>query len=195
MHLILYGSEGSGKGTQAKLLSKLLGLPIYNAGDLVREAATKDEGPIGDVCREALSFGEYLSDSDIFLLFGKKLKSTQAKKGFILDGFPRTLAQAKFLLKKTAKYGYKIDKLIYLKISDKEAFVRLSKRKRKLYHGSQVSHDTPERIRRRLNMYHKQEGPLLNFFRKKNLLLEINATKPIKGVFAALVKRLQIADS
>lgn len=192
MHLVLYGPEGCGKGTQAELLAKILKLKIYTSGDLVREAATKNSGSIGQECRNALAEGRYVSDATMYLLWEKKLKSKQAQKGFILDGFPRTLNQAKFLFGKSADYGYKIDKIIHFNIGKREILTRLIKRKRKLFSGSRISHDTPRRIEQRLKMYYQQEKELLNFFRQKKILLEVNGNQSIKEVFASIIKRLQV---
>lgn len=192
MHLVIYGPEGSGKGTQAKLLGELLKLPIYSTGDLVRETATKDKGRLGESCRKILTQGYYLSDREIFILLRNKLKTKEAKEGFILDGFPRTLKQAKFLLKEVKKYGYQIDRFIYLNITDKEAMKRLVKRKRKLYEGSCELHDTPKRIMQRLKIYRDQEKEILGLFRKKNIILSVDGSKTQDKVFSTVIKGLNI---
>lgn len=190
MHLIIYGPEGSGKGTQAELLSKQLKLPIYTSGDLVRERAKNDPGRLGDVCRQALKEGKYVKDEDMFLLWGNILKSDEAKKGFILDGFPRTLSQAKFLLLETNKNGYSVDKVIFLNLTDEVSIERLSKRARKLFEGSSINHDDPERVKARLNIYRKEEKPLLEFFRGKGMLLEIDASGTIEKIQKEIFDKL-----
>src|SRR3989344_4312194 len=106
MHLIIFGPEGSGKGTQAQLLSKKLNLPIYTSGDLVRQAASKDKGTLGEVCRIALSTGTYVHDQTMYALWELNLRTNEAKKGFILDGFPRNVAQARYLIDKLEEFGY-----------------------------------------------------------------------------------------
>ena len=83
MHVIFYGPEGAGKGTQAKLLSKEFTLPILTSGDLVRDAATNDKGIIGEVCREALAEGKYVADSEMFVLWKWRLKEEDAKGDWI----------------------------------------------------------------------------------------------------------------
>ena len=194
MHLVIYGSEGSGKGTQAKLLSGKLGVPIYTSGDLVREEAIKEKGVLGDVCRKALSAGTYVADEHMFLLWGNKLKSEEAQRGFILDGFPRTVHQAAFLFQKGEEAGYDIDKVIYLKLTDEEAVERLVKRDRKLYEGSTISHDSPERVRVRLSQFRKEEEKIITFFRKKNMLLEVNGANTREKVFEDILTGLRVEE-
>src|SRR4030043_2176235 len=132
MHIVFYGPEGSGKGTQAKLLVEKLNLPILTSGDLVRDAAANDKGIIGEVVRLSLHEGKYVADSEMFVLWKWRLKDEDAKGGWIMDGFPRNVEQAKFLDDKISKYGYKIEKVIYLHISEEESLRRLKKRARPL---------------------------------------------------------------
>jgi adenylate kinase len=193
MHLIIYGPEGSGKGTQGKMVAEKFGLPIYTSGDLVRDAAEHDKGLIGEACRKALSEGRYVPDSEMYVLWKNKLKSEEAIKGFLLDGFPRNIRQAKFLTRKISKYGYDIDTMIYLTLTDEEATKRLVKRNRKLFEGSTESHDSPERVQHRLQIYREQEAELLKFFKEQNKVLEVNANQPAEQVFADIVKGLGVA--
>lgn len=190
MHLIIYGPEGSGKGTQAKHLSEKYGLPIITSGDLVRQTAATERGKLGTDCRQALSTGKYVSDETMFVLWKNKLTEPSAAKGFILDGFPRNLAQSKFLIDTSGSCGYEIDKFIYIKISNDEAYKRLIKRNRKLFEGSSVSHDTPERIALRLNTYRREEKKVLDYFRKTGKLLEIPGEKSVEEVFQSIVDSL-----
>jgi adenylate kinase len=192
MHLVIYGPEGSGKGTQAKLLSEKLNLPIYTSGDIVREKAAKDQGFLGQSCRQALKEGKYVPDEIMFILWEDKLKQAD-KKGFILDGFPRTLKQAKFLIEKTARYGYQPDMLIHLHLDDDTAVARLSLRKRTLYKGSKILHDDPKRVKQRLAIFRKQEKLILDFFRKRNLLLEVDGKGTVEEVFSKIYMGLGLS--
>jgi len=192
MHLVFYGPEGSGKGTQAKLLSEKLGVPILTAGDLVRHEAESSKSALGDMCRKVLSEGKYLPDKQINLLLARKLTSEKESKGFILDGFPRTFEQAKFLEKVLHKVGTKLDKFIYLKLSDDEAVERLAKRKRTLFGGSNINHDTPQRVKQRLNVYRKKEKDVLRFYRPKNITLQVDASKKVNEIFDDIVSGLNI---
>ena len=190
MHLIIYGPEGSGKGTQCKNLKEKFGLPIYTSGDLVRETALKDKGILGKACRKALLEGKYVPDRAIFQLWKNKLKTRQARSGFILDGFPRNINQAKFLLDEISNYGYQIDKVIYLKLTNKEAMKRLVARGRPLFKGSRLTHDTPRRISQRLDAYRASEKELVSFFKEKNLLLEVDGTGSIEEIFNNIIVRM-----
>ena len=101
------------------------------------------------------------------------------------------MIQAEFLLTKIKESDYAIDRVIYLKISDEEAIKRLSLRKRQLFAGSSVVHDTPERIKSRLSVYREKEKDLLDFFLRKNLLTEINGEQTIEKIFQDIVVSLQ----
>lgn len=192
MHLIIYGPEGSGKGTQAKLLGEYLHLPIYTAGDLVRNAAINDKGKLGIAAKLALTSGIYLSDKEMFSLLQKQIATSEAKKGFILDGFPRTKQQGESLLKEVNKFGFQINKLIYLKLSDREAKKRLIKRRRPIFPGSKLLHDTPERIGKRLETYRKLEKEVIKLFNTKGLLLIVNGNNTPEKVFKDIQKGLNL---
>lgn len=187
MHIVFFGPEGSGKGTQAKLLSDLLHLPILTSGDLVRDAATHDKGIIGEVCRQALSEGKYVADSEMFVLWKWRLKEEDAKGGWIMDGFPRNVEQAKFLDDKLDKYGYKVEKVIYLNLSEDESMRRLIKRARPLHEGSSELHDSPERIKQRLAIYKDGEKNVLAYYRQLGVLVEVNADMSIEDVHNQIV--------
>ena len=187
----MYGPEGSGKGTQAKYLSELLHIPILTSGDLVRDAATNDKGMIGDVCREALSEGKYVADSEMFVLWKRRLKQDDAKNDWIMDGFPRNVDQALFLDDKLSKYGYKVEYVFYLNISEEESLRRLIKRARPLHPGSTELHDSPERIRNRLRIYKEGEMHVLDYYKKQGVLTEINAEADVDTVRLEIAGHLQ----
>ena len=191
MHIVFYGPEGSGKGTQAKLLGGVLTLPILTSGDLVREAAANDQGIIGEVCREVLQTGKYVPDSEMFVLWKHRLKRDDANKNWIMDGFPRNVEQAKFLDDKLDKYGYKVDKVFYLNLSEEESYRRLIKRGRPLHPGSSELHDSPERIKQRLEIYKSGEKDVLDYYRQKGVLVEINADQSVEDVHAEILRHVQ----
>lgn len=191
MHIVFYGPEGSGKGTQAKLLSEILKLPILTSGDLVRDAATNDKGIIGDVCRQALTEGKYVADSEMFVLWKWRLKEDDASDNWIMDGFPRNVEQAKFLNEKLDKYGYKVDKVFYLNLSEEESYRRLIKRGRPLHEGSSELHDSPERIKQRLEIYKEGEKDVLDYYRQRGVLIEVNADQSIEDVHRDIMKHLE----
>lgn len=191
MHIVLFGPEGSGKGTQAKLLSNKLGIPILTSGDLVRDAAANDKGIIGEVCRQALSEGKYVADSEMFVLWKWRLKDEDAKGGWIMDGFPRNVEQAQFLDDKIDKYGYKIEKVFYLDLPQVQSYKRLIARGRPLHSGSSELHDSPERIKQRLSIYKEGERAVLEYYKQKGVLATINANQSVEDVHHAIVTSLQ----
>lgn len=190
MHIVFYGPEGSGKGTQAKLLADALKLPILTSGDLVRDAATGDKGIIGEVCRQALSEGKYVADSEMFVLWKWRLKEDDAKDNWIMDGFPRNVDQAKFLDDKLEKYGYNVDRVFYLNLSEAESYKRLIARGRPLHSGSSELHDSPERIKQRLEIYKLGEQAVLAYYREKGVLFEVNADQTIEDVHKQIMSHV-----
>jgi adenylate kinase len=190
MHVVFYGPEGSGKGTQAKLLADKLHLPILTSGDLVRDAATNDKGIIGEVCRQALHEGKYVADSEMFVLWKWRLKEEDAKGGWIMDGFPRNLEQAKFLDDKIDKYGYKVEACIYLRLPEEESYKRLAARARPVHEGSSELHDSPERIKSRLAIYKEGEKDVLEYYRLQGILIEVDANLPVEEVHNEILKKI-----
>ena len=190
MHILMYGPEGSGKGTQAKLLSEKLGVSILTSGDLVREAATYDKGHIGNVCRLALREGKYVADVDMYTLWERKIVEYGTKSGWIMDGFPRNVEQARFLDENLQRLESKIDVVIYLNISEEESLKRLIKRARPLHPGSTELHDSPERIKKRLAVYKTGQKGLLDYYKNKGILLEISAEKSVEDVHKDILSHL-----
>ncbi|MBI2404633.1 nucleoside monophosphate kinase [Candidatus Gottesmanbacteria bacterium] len=189
MHIVFFGPEGSGKGTQAKLLSEKLHSAILTSGNLVRDAAANDKGIIGEVCRQALAEGKYVADSEMFVLWKWRLKDEDARNGWIMDGFPRNVEQAKFLEDKLSKHGFKIDKVIYLALSEEESYRRLISRGRPLHPGSSELHDSPERIKQRLEIYKQGEQAVLDYYKNQGVLVEINADQSIEDVHKDIMKQ------
>jgi len=186
----MYGPEGAGKGTQAKLLSEKLKLPILTSGDLVREAAEHDTGIIGDACRKALTEGKYVPDSEMFVLWKRRLKRDDARDNWIMDGFPRNVQQATFLDQKLQKYGYKIEYVFYLELSEAESYRRLIKRARPLHNGSNELHDSPERIKNRLTIYETNRQPVLDYYKQQGVLIRVNGDQSVDGVHKEIMAKI-----
>jgi adenylate kinase len=182
MHIVVYGPEGSGKGTQATILSNKLHLPVYTSGDLVRTMAASGDGELGKACKDALEKGTYVSDAHMYALWEDRLQTPEAKSGFVLDGFPRTLAQAEFLTTKVKEIGYAIDKVVYIRLSNEESIKRLALRDRKLFVGSTESHDSPDRVMKRLTTYRQQEALLVAYYNKAGILLEIDGIGTVEEI-------------
>ncbi len=191
MHIVFYGPEGSGKGTQAKLLAEKLHVPILTSGDLVRDAATNDKGIIGEVCKQSLEEGKYVADSEMYVLWKWRLKEDDAKGAWIMDGYPRNIEQAKFLDDKIDKYGYKVEFVIYLKVPEDVSYERLMKRGRPAYSGSSELHDSPERIKSRLVIYKESEQAVLDYYKTTGVkLVEVDANKSIEEVHSEIMKHI-----
>lgn len=180
MNIIFYGPEGSGKTTQGRLLAEKLGVPHLVSGDLVRRMAELDKGIMGDICREALSSGHYVADSEMFVLWKARLKDEDTQNGWVIDGFPRNMSQAEFLADKLDKYNQVVDKVFYLKVSEDESIRRLTSRGRKLSDGS--LHDSPELIRERLKRYKEQEADVLSYYNNMGVLVEIDGERSIEEI-------------
>jgi adenylate kinase len=189
MYIIFYGPEGSGKTTQAKMLAKFLKLPYLGSGDLVRHYAARDKGIMGDVCREALSIGHYVADSEMFVLWKQRLKEDDVQAGWVLDGFPRNDSQADFLEDKLDKYGQKITAVFYIQVTEKTSIERLAKRARRSPDGS--LHDEPKKIRERLRLYKKGEQGVLRLYKKKGVLQSIDGERTIKQIYKDILQRIK----
>ncbi len=187
-NIIFYAPEGAGKSTQAKMLADKLGVPLQISGDLVRRMAEKDQGLMGDICRETLSSGHYVGDSEMFVLWKARLKDADMQNGWVIDGFPRNMTQAEFLADKLDKYGKRVDLVIYLNVSEDVSISRLLKRGRKLSDGS--LHDSEALIRERLKRYKAEEADVLNYYRQSGVLVEMNGEQDIEAVHTEIMSHL-----
>lgn len=177
MKLILIGIQGSGKSTQGNLLSKKYKIPYLSSGHIFREIA-KEKTKLGRYVKETMNAGYLLPDNKTLTIVEEYLKYPQYGKSFILDGFPRTVNQAE-------EFSHKIDKVFYLKVSDKEALWRLS------YRNDTLREDeTLTAVRKRIELFHKVTEPVLDYYKSKNLLVEINGEKKIQEVFNDIIKHL-----
>jgi len=189
MYIIFYGPEGSGKSTQAKLLAEKIDLPYLGSGNLVRKYAKEDQGIMGEVCRESLAVGHYVPDSEMYVLWKKRLKNPELQKGWVLDGFPRNPSQADFLDDKLDKYGKKVDIVFYINISEQESIQRLLKRGRRSPDGS--LHDSLDKIKERLKRYQKGEKEVLELYRSKGVLKEVDGERAIEEIHRDILKEVR----
>lgn len=187
-NIIFYAPEGAGKSTQAKMLADKLGIPLQISGDLVRRMAETDKGLMGDICRETLSSGHYVGDSEMFVLWKARLKDADMQSGWVIDGFPRNMTQAEFLADKLDKYGKIVDFVFYLQVREEVSINRLLKRGRKLQDGS--LHDSEELIRERLRRYHAEEEAVLAYYRAAGVLVEINGEQDIESVHSEIMSHI-----
>jgi adenylate kinase len=203
MNLIFLGQQGAGKGTFAQYLSKTKGLTQISAGDLLREEVKK-ETELGRKVKEIINKGLLVPDELIAKIIEKKIEEEKSK-GFILDGYPRTLKQAELLEKILQKLSIKINAVINFCVSDKTTFERIGGRLtcikcNRVYHkkfippkkegecdscgGKLITRedDKTEAIKKRLEEYNKQTKPLIEYYTKKGLLKEINAEPAFEEV-------------
>lgn len=213
MRLIMLGAPGSGKGTQAQRLSELFGVPQISTGDLFREAV-KNQTPLGREAKSYMDQGKLVPDEVVVGMVEERLKESDARSGFILDGFPRTLAQADALDQLLNKDGTKIDKVIEIQVDDEEVIKRLSGRRtcsscNAMYHIEfnppkeqgicdrcggklyQRDDDREDVIRSRLKVYHSQTSPLVDYYQKKGIMVKVNGVGDINRVFENIVKTIK----
>lgn len=170
MKIILIGIQGSGKSTQGNLISEKYKIPYLSSGHIFREIA-KDKTKLGRYVKETMNAGYLIPDSKTLTIVEEYLKKPTYKKGYILDGFPRTVPQAR-------AFKEKIDKVFYLEVSDKEALWRLS------YRNDVLREDeTLMALRKRIELFHEVTKPVIEYYRKKKVLVEVNGEKNIEGVF------------
>lgn len=178
MNIIILGPPGSGKGTQAELIAKDLGISLFNAGDLLHYTSKEDTSE-GRKIREIMDSGGLVDDKLVLNLVEKHLKGEEHQKSVIIDGFPRSLWQAQ-------NFSSPIDYAIYLKVSDEENKKRLIKRGRR--------DDEPNLIDKRLGLYHRQTEPILDYYRQKGILIEVDGERPIEIIFKDTMGRLKVDD-
>jgi adenylate kinase len=200
MRIVLLGPPGAGKGTQARRLSDRYGLPVIGTGDIFREHVAR-QTPLGQAAKEFMDRGDYVPDEIAVGMVLDRLDQPDAREGFILDGFPRTVPQAKALEDALAAAGRPLSAVLNFRISDEVAVKRLMGRLvcpncGRVYNlatkpprvpricdvcGHQLesrSDDDEPTIRRRLDVYRRQTQPLVLYFWERGLLREIDAEAP-----------------
>ncbi len=183
MMLILFGPPGAGKGTQAARLVARHGLAHISTGDMLR-AAVAAGSELGRQVKTIMDRGELVPDELILALVRERLQQPDCARGVILDGFPRTLAQAEALDRLLAELGRRIDAVIALEVPDEVLIARIENRIRET--GGARSDDNVDTLKRRLEVYHQQTRPLLDYYRGKGLLYEVDGTRTIEEVARAI---------
>ena len=186
MNLLLLGPQGSGKGTQARRISAEYGIPHIATGDKLR-AAIASGTPLGLEVKPILDRGELVPDELIIDLIRERLEAPDAADGFVLDGFPRTMGQADALDSMLREIGRELTVVFALQVSDEICIERLLKRARE----EQRPDDTPEAIRRRLELYHRETEPLIEHYRTLGVLIPIHADGTPNEVFAEIQAALE----
>jgi len=186
VNILLLGPQGSGKGTQAKRIAEEYGLAHIATGDMLR-AAIAAQTPLGRVVKPIVERGDLVPDELMVNLIRERLDDEDTREGFILDGFPRTMAQAEALDSMLSEIGRDLDIVFELQINDDVAVDRLGKRA--VEEGR--TDDTPDAIARRLSEYHEKTEPLVGYYRLRGNLVGIHGNKPIDDVFSEIQEALQ----
>ena len=212
MKLILLGAPGAGKGTQAEVLCKKLGIPSISTGNILR-AAIKDGTPTGLKAKSYIDAGKLVPDEVIIGIVNERLSQDDCAKGYILDGVPRTIAQAEAL----EKAGIQFDAVVSIEISEDEILRRMSGRRVCEACGSsynvealpprvegicdncggkliQRKDDTPETVRERLKVYHTETEPLVGFYADRGLLRRVAVTDTKEATTQAILAALGIQE-
>lgn len=219
LNLILLGPPGSGKGTQGERLQEDFQLPYYATGDILR-GAVRDSTELGQTAQEYMDRGDLVPDEVIIGVICERLEGPDAADGFILDGFPRTTGQADALYAEMQKLGRRITTTILIEVSDEEVMRRLGGRRTCVKNGH-IFHldfdppknegvcdvcgarlvtredDKPETISHRLTQYHEKTAPLIEYYRERGQLTEVDGDRPpdqVGNKIRALLATLRIAD-
>jgi adenylate kinase len=185
LNILLLGPQGSGKGTQAKRISAEYGIPHVATGDMLREAIAAGT-ELGRRVKPILARGDLVPDEDMISLIRERLSRDDTAEGFVLDGFPRTMAQAEALDAMLREIGRELTIVFELQLPEEVCIERLLRRARL---EGRVD-DTPEVVRRRLELYHRETEPLIEHHRATGKLVGIHADRPIPEVFAEIQEAL-----
>jgi adenylate kinase len=182
LNVLLLGPQGAGKGTQAKRISAEYGLPHIASGEILR--AEMDAGTeLGKRVKETIERGDLVSDDLMIELIRNRLEQPDTESGFVLDGFPRTTVQAEALDSMFGDIGRNFSVAFSLQIPDEVAFERLRRRAR--------ADDTDEAIQRRLDNYHRETEPLIEYYRTRGNVVPIHANRSENEVFAEIQRALE----
>jgi adenylate kinase len=185
MRLIILGPPGAGKGTQASRIADHFGVPAISTGDIFR-AHIRNETELGQQVKQILASGGFVSDEITNAIVADRLAQDDCARGFLLDGYPRTLAQVEALDALLAVHGTALDRVVELVVDDEVVVGRLLKRAE--VEGR--ADDTEEVIRERMAIYHRETRPLSDTYREHGLLAEIDGEGDVDEVFDRIVNAL-----
>jgi adenylate kinase len=187
VRLVLLGPPGAGKGTQSARLVKKFGVPQLSTGDMLR-AAVRAQTPVGKEAQAIMNEGRLVSDEVVIRLVGSRIEEPDARHGFVLDGFPRTVAQAKALTRLLQEKKMELDAVVELKVDEAALVARMERRVAEtLAAGGQVREDdNPEAFRARLVTYREQTAPVSDYYRGLGELFVVDGMADIDEVSAAI---------
>ncbi len=186
MYILLMGPPGAGKGTQAVRLIEKYGIPQISTGDMFR-AAVKEQTPLGLEAKKYMDAGQLVPDSVTIGIVRERLAKDDCNKGFILDGFPRTTAQAVSLDAILKEMEITLDGVVNLNVPSAELVRRISERARL----ENRDDDKPETVQKRLSVYEESTKPLIDYYRNSGLYVEVDGLQDVDAVFADIVKALE----
>ncbi|MCR5153679.1 MAG: adenylate kinase [Lachnospiraceae bacterium] len=213
MKIIMLGAPGAGKGTQAKKIASKYGIPHISTGDIFR-ANIKNQTELGRKAKSYMDQGALVPDELTLELIMDRFKEDDCKNGYVLDGFPRTIPQAEALTEALKKSGDAIDFAVNVDVPDEAIISRMSGRRACVncggtYHiefnptkvegvcdacGGQLilrNDDKPETVKNRLDVYHAQTQPLIEYYKKEGVLREVDGTKEMSEVFEDIISILE----
>jgi adenylate kinase len=184
MRIILFGPPGAGKGTQAKLLEESLKVPQLSTGDMFRNAI-KNQTPLGVKVKAILDSGKLVSDDVVVEMVQETISKPEYSKGYILDGFPRTVAQAEAFDALLSDRGEQVDAFVAMEVPEQELVTRLVNR------GQGREDDTPEKIKVRLNVYEQETAPVMDHYRKKGMFRSVNGLGTVDDIQERLIEAIK----
>ncbi len=189
MRIVLLGAPGSGKGTQAALMMERLGLPHISTGALLREAVESGT-ELGKMAKSVMERGELVSDDIMLGLIEERLGQDDVRNGFILDGYPRNMSQAKALDQLLARLGQPVEEALQIDVDEEQVIARIAGRARQ----EGRSDDSEEVVRNRLKVYAEQTAPVVEHYAKAGLLTRILGTGTVGEVFQRIIGALHAGD-
>jgi adenylate kinase len=184
--ILLLGPQGAGKGTQGKLISAEYGIPHVATGDMLR-AAMADGSELGRQVKPIYDAGGLVPDDLMIALIRKLLGGEDAREGFVLDGFPRTMAQSEALEELLREIGRDLDVVFEFQVPDQVGRERMLKRSAE----EGRTDDTPEAIDERLRLYHEETEPLIEYYRTRGNLVGVHAGRSVNEVFSEIQQALE----
>jgi len=182
MNIVLFGAPGAGKGAQAERISSMYGMAHLSTGEMLRSSITSGSD-LGARAKETIDQGNLVSDDVIVKIVDARMDEGDCGKGVILDGFPRTVAQAKALDDMLAGKGLALDHVIEIKVDEDALFARIEKRaSERRRTGTARSDDNAETLRKRLAVYHENTAPLLPYYLEKGVLRSVDGMASIEDV-------------